>query len=311
MSTLSTLIGRSLRFVGALSPPLAARLALRAFFTTAPRIAVRDTDAATDLAARVRLLRVRGRLLTTYEWGTGERTVLLLHGWRGRASQFAPLIRELTYEGFRVVSFDAPAHGRSVGGRADIRDWVAAAEALHARYGQFRAIVGHSLGGLAALTVARSIAPTEFVAVVSGVGSPDPFMSAFARDFRLDARTAGRVKARFLARLGEDERSASLRYDAVLHPLPPGTELLVVHDIGDRRMPDTDARRLHEVHAERSRMLHTTGFGHTRILTSDTFLDAVTAVATGGLAALDDPSSDDRAELSGLELSSASHEHHG
>ncbi|WP_309104919.1 alpha/beta fold hydrolase [Microbacterium sp.] len=288
MPTLHTLVGRTLRSVARVSPALAGRLAIRAFFDTTPRIAVRDADAATDLAARRRTVRVRGRDITAYEWGTGEDAVLLVHGWRGRASQFAPLVRELVAERVRVIAFDAPAHGRSAGGPADIRDWIAAAEALHATDGPFRAIVGHSLGGLAALTVARSTVPVTRVTVVAATGSADPFVTEFAREFRLDARTEAHAKGRFHARLGEDEASMSSRYDAVANPLPPDTELLIVHDTGDRRMPDTDAARLHEAHGSRSRMLRTSGFGHTRILSSDALLDAVTAFATRGLDAVDD-----------------------
>ena len=63
---------------------------------------------------RERIL-LRGSEVVAYRWGRGERAVLLLHGWQGRASQFAPLVRELVAEGFRVTSFDAPAHGASGG----------------------------------------------------------------------------------------------------------------------------------------------------------------------------------------------------
>lgn len=292
MPALYTLLGRSLRTVAVLSPQIAGRLALRAFFVTTPRSPVRETDAITHHAADRTRLRVRGRDLAVYEWGSGDRTVLLIHGWRGRASQFAPLVRELVSEGHHVVSFDAPAHGASPGGPTDIRDWVAAAELLERLHGPFHAIVGHSLGALAALTVARTSLQTPRVAVVSGVGSPDPFITEFAREFRLNAATTAQVEARFHARLGEDRDSVSTRYDAVAHPLPPGTELLVVHDRGDRRMPDLDARRLHAAHDGRSGMLHTSGFGHSRVLSSDVALDALTAFVSGGLVGvdgLDDP----------------------
>lgn len=288
MPTITPLIGRSLRAVGVVSPALAGRIALRAFFMTTPRTAVRDADAATDLAARRMRILARDRELTGYEWGSGERTVLLIHGWRGRASQFAPLVRELVAEGFRVVSFDAPAHGRSSGGRTDMRDWLAAAEVLQQSHGPFHAVVGHSMGGLAALTLARSSMPIGLVAVISAVGHPDPYIEEFAKDFGLNDRTAAQVKARFHARLGEDAASASQRYDAVTHPLPAETELLVVHDRGDQRMPDTDATRLNAAHAGRSRMVRTSGFGHTRVLAAEATLDAVTAFVTGGLAAAAD-----------------------
>ena len=287
MPVLNSAVGRGVRAVATVSPGLAGRFALRAFFVTAPRIPVRDADTSTHHTARRATLVVRGRALTSYEWGSRERTVLLVHGWRGRASQLSPLVRELVAEGFHVVSFDAPAHGTSPGGPADIRDWVAATEALQRVHGPFHALVGHSLGALAALTAARSTVPTRRVAVVSGVGSPDPYLTQFGRDLGLDARTLTHVEARFLARLGEDRASASARYDAVTHLLPATTELLVVHDRGDRRMPDLDARRLHAAHGDRSRLVLTSGFGHTKVLSSDLALDALTAFVTGGLDAVD------------------------
>jgi pimeloyl-ACP methyl ester carboxylesterase len=293
MATPSTLIGRALRATATVSPKLAGRLALRAFFTASPRSRVRDADSATHHVALKTLIPVRGRALTAYTWavGPGTRqdspTVLLLHGWRGRASQFAPLVRELVADGVRVVSFDAPAHGASPGGPADIRDWVAAAEVLATVHGPFDALVGHSLGSLAALTAARSTVPTGRVAVVSGAGDPDALVTEFAREVGLDAATRANLETRFFARLGEDRASATGRYDAVTNPLPARTELLVIHDRNDRRLPDHDARRLHAAHSGRSCLVSTTGTGHTAVLSSDVALDALTAFVRGGLTAVD------------------------
>ena len=49
---------------------------------------------------------------------------MLSHGWDGRASQFSVLARDLIAEGYRVVSFDAPAHGASAGRRTYLVDWL-------------------------------------------------------------------------------------------------------------------------------------------------------------------------------------------
>ncbi|KJQ55470.1 alpha/beta fold hydrolase [Microbacterium sp. SA39] len=287
MSSLPALIARSIRATTVVSPAVAGNLAYRAFFSTGPRMPVRDRDDATHDDARHRDLTVRGMKVTGYEWGTGPRTVLLLHGWRGRASQFAPLVRELVFEGFRVVSFDAPAHGASKGRRTDIRDWVSLAEQLQAIHGPFAAIIGHSFGALAALTVARTTVPTPAVVTIAGAAAPAAFLDQFARDFRLDGATTEHLRARFRRRLRSDDAPVEERYDAAQHPLPAETALLVVHDRGDRRMPDADSLRLHAAHGDRSRLLRTEGFGHTRVLTADATLDAVVALVTGGLAAVD------------------------
>lgn len=287
MSSLPALVARSIRTTAAVSPALAGALALRVFFAARPRMRVRDWDATTHGEARHRHLTVRGIEVVGYEWGTGPRTVLLLHGWRGRASQFAPLVRELVFEGFRVVTFDAPAHGASKGRRTDVRDWVALAEELQTIHGPFTAIVGHSFGALAALAAARSSVASPAVVAIAGGAGPDAFIDEFVREFRLDRATAENMKARFRRRFGAAETTTGALSDAAQHPLPADTSLLVVHDRGDRRMPDADSLRLHTAHGERSRLLRTDGFGHTTVLSADATLDAVVAMVTGGPAAVD------------------------
>ncbi len=124
-------------------------------------------------------------------------------------------------------------------------------------------------------------------AAIAGAAGPDAFLAEFARELRLDPATTGRLTERFHRRLGLDRATVSARYDAARHPLPTETALLVVHDRDDRRMPDSDSLRLHEAHGERSRLLRTEGLGHTRVLSADATLDAVVALVTGGLEAVD------------------------
>lgn len=284
MPASARLILGGIRAAGAVSPRLAGRLALRLFFTTAPRMAVRDSDLATHRDAQRERIPIHGSEIAAYRWGRGERAVLLMHGWQGRASQFAPLVRELVAEGFRVVSFDAPAHGDSPGRSTDLRDWVTAAEQLQRGDGPFHAIVGHSFGGLAALTAARTTVPTPRVAVIAGASAPTAFLAEFSRTLRLEPAVAARFEQRFGARFGLDREGIAAAYDAEQNPLPSGTELLVVHDRADRRMPDADALRLHAAHAGRSHLLRTEGFGHNRVLQADPVLDAVVAFAGAGIA---------------------------
>lgn len=275
------------RFASRLSPDLAASLALRAFFQTQPRLPVRATDAATTAAAVREAIRVGGKEIETYRWGGGDDTVLLVHGWRGRASQFAPLVRELVAEGRHVVAFDAPGHGASAFARTDIRDWIGAIEELQRRHGRFPLIVGHSFGGLAALTAIRSGTTATRVATIASAGTPQVFIDQFAAMLALDPRTKASFEARFRARFGEDEASVRHRYDAVENPLPSAVELLALHDDADRQVPPAASAALVAAHGRRARLVRTHGLGHNRILSDDAVLDSVMAFATGGLARVD------------------------
>lgn len=287
MSASIAALRRSIRIAAAISPTIAARLALAAFFRPGPKMAVHERDAATDLAGHREYLHMHGRDVATYRWGAGERTVLVLHGWQGRASQLAPLVRELVAAGFTVVSFDAPAHGASDGRRADITDWLEASAELARRHGGFDAVVGHCFGGLAALAFARDDAAIRSVAVIAAAASPAAFLHEFSTMLELDDETRTRFEHLFYARLGETPATAITHYDAVAQPLPATTGLLVVHDREDRRMPDAGSLRLHDAHRGQSRLIRTTGLGHARLLSDDAVLDAIVVMTTGGVDAVD------------------------
>ncbi|UOE43291.1 alpha/beta fold hydrolase [Agromyces larvae] len=269
------------------SPVLAARVAQPLFTATRPPMRVRDGDRAVHAAARITRLRVRDRDALVYEWGHGAEVVLLAHGWRGRASQFGSIVRELRSDGYRVVAFDAPANGDAPGRRADIRDWLAVIEELQRRHGRFRAIVGHSFGAVAAHTAVREGVATGGVVAIAGMSAARFVVDAFAAGVGLGTPTADQLASRFARIVLGDDDARLRRFDDVANPLPSDVPLLLVHDRDDREVPVGEAVRVHEAHGERSRLVVTTGGGHNRVLGLDATLDAVNAFVAGGLDAVD------------------------
>ena len=282
-----TLAVSGLRAADRVSPALAGRLALPLFRQVRPALPVRPGDRAVHEHAVRGTITVRGRDIVTYAWGHGPETVLLVHGWRGRASQFGPIVRELRAEGYRVIAFDAPANGESAGRHTDIRDYLAAIDELQRRHGMFRLIVGHSFGALAALTAVREGTATRGVVAIAGMADARYLVDSFAARVGLGTASADVLAVEFTERVLPGVAEPYARFDAVTDPLPAGVPLLVVHDRGDREVAVGESLRLHEAHGERSRLVLTEGAGHSRVLGADATLDAVTAFATGGLAALD------------------------
>ena len=96
-----------------LAPNLAGRIARDIWFTVPPRLA------ATPLPDGGRSFEVEslGAVVRGHVWGDGP-VVYLVHGWGGRGSQLASFVEPLLVAGFRVVMFDAPAHGDSDHGPA-------------------------------------------------------------------------------------------------------------------------------------------------------------------------------------------------
>ena len=287
MNPATTLAIAGLRAADRVSPAIAGRLALPLFRQVRPALPVRPGDRAVHEHAERGTIAVRGRDIVTYAWGHGPETVLLVHGWRGRASQFGPIVRELRAEGYRVVAFDAPANGESAGRHTDIRDYLAAIDELQRRHGMFRLIVGHSFGALAALTAVREGTAARSVVAIAGMADARYLVDSFAARVGLGTASADVVAREFTERVLPGVAEPYARFDAVGDPLPAGVPLLVVHDRGDREVAVGESLRLHAAHGERSRLVLTDRAGHSRVLGADATLDAVTAFATGGLAELD------------------------
>lgn len=287
MSRALAAVAATVRAAERLSPDAAARLAMPLFMHVGSPLPVRPADRAIHDAARRSTLRVRGRDVVAYEWGSGSDTILLVHGWRGRAAQFAPIIRELRAEGFRLVAFDAPANGESGGRRTDIRDWMAAIEAMQSRHGRFHTVIGHSFGAMAARTaITEGVAAGALVAV-GGMADARYLVDVFASRVGIDRPSADALADRFARRILPHLADPWARFDGVATPLPERMPLLVVHDRTDREVAVAEAHRLHGAHGDRSRLVVTDGHGHNRVLGADAALDAITAFATAGPLGVD------------------------
>ncbi|MBK8857246.1 MAG: alpha/beta fold hydrolase [Opitutaceae bacterium] len=89
--------------------------------------------------------------LAAWQWGDDARPlVLLVHGWEGRGSQLGAFAAPLVSAGFKVVAFDAPAHGDSPGEETNIRLLTEALQTAVRLYGPLHAVIGHSWGAAGA-----------------------------------------------------------------------------------------------------------------------------------------------------------------
>lgn len=81
-----------------------------------------------------------------YQQGNGP-TVVLIHGLHSNLGSMVPIAQDLIQQGFKIVLFDAPAHGEAPGvetNPAQIRDVF---RKISSQLGEVHALVCHSLGG--------------------------------------------------------------------------------------------------------------------------------------------------------------------
>lgn len=99
--------------VSAVSPELAGAGAARLFLSTRRHPVPERDRAQLQSAHRWQLAADQGPL-AAWTWGPeGAPTIVLMHGWEGRASQLGLFALPLVAAGYRVVGLDGPGHGES------------------------------------------------------------------------------------------------------------------------------------------------------------------------------------------------------
>lgn len=262
------------RFIGAMtlvSPWLAAKFALLLFLTP-PRRAFDDVDLPILARAHRRRVPFRGGELQVFEWGTSGPAVMLLHGWGSHAARFGGFVQPLIDAGYRVIGFDAPAHGESTGKRSDLPQFRAALEAVLEECGPVEAIVAHSLGAAATVWWATENDPGQVRAVVL-VGMPrdTAFMvESFAEMLALTPAVRTHFAAHYHRAFGESHEVFSTLALAPRLGLPS----FIVHDRDDEVAPFPHALAFAEA-APHGRLFTTEGLHHSGLLRDPATIAAI------------------------------------
>lgn len=265
------LLGAGLGVLGWALPGQAARVAERLFLT--PRRHARP-EAERALLASARHLIVPGAgehaPLASWEWGDAGPRVLLVHGWEGRGAQLGPLVPALLEAGFRVVAFDAPAHGDSPGELASLVHFAAAIERVARAYGPLHAIVTHSMGGAAAAWAQRERPLAAATAMICPPSDVRDFTRKLTEALGLGEDVRLRVEERLTARLGVSPAALAVERVGPAMRQP----LLVIHDEDDREVSIRSGERIAASWPGAS-LMRTRGLGHRRILKDASVIEAV------------------------------------
>lgn len=244
------------------APALAARLAYTQL-TRPPRRVLSEQHLAIRKRARLQRLPVGMHKLAVYEWGHGP-TVLMVHGWGSHATHMSRMIAPLVDAGFRVVAFDAPAHGQSTGSSTDIVQFANAVAVVARHAGPLHAVIGHSFGAAMAVYAARDWGmATGRMVLISSFNHCNWFLQMFAQQIGLSAEVLNRMRQMLVRRYGG--RLNWRRMSVLDMARQAAFPMLFVHDEDDAEIPFDHSLAM--VAAIRDAQFEATrGLGHQRVV---------------------------------------------
>lgn len=253
--------------VGPVFPKWTGQLAYKIFGTPRWRAQHKRPDALI-LAARVVDFPFQNEIIKCYEWGdvSASKTVLLAHGWESRGTALRMYVPDLIERGYKIIAFDALAHGDSTGKRNNLLINAQTVAALSKHYNGFYAAIAHSFGCTSILyamefldktmTINRLVflaVPPRLLRIVENVfqmmALPDATQKAFIKI--IDTRSGHPIEETDVAKASETTKNNV-------------GKLLLIHDEYDEVTNFEAAKRV-EATWKNALLLITSGYGHFRI----------------------------------------------
>lgn len=204
--------------------------------------------------------------VTTYSWQddtvTCDKTLLFVHGWAGRGTQIAHYIKSLNTMGYRVVSFDAPAHGSSTGTQTSIFEFTDIVFELDKRYGPFDAAITHSVGGIVLMYAMSLGLDIKRVVCICPPISFDEISQNFQRILELPESIMKILVRKTYVSHGQTIRNA---VNALSNAKKMTSKALLIHDEDDNEFSWHDSEKITQAWPG-ARFIKTSGLGHRRIL---------------------------------------------
>jgi pimeloyl-ACP methyl ester carboxylesterase len=275
-TALASRVLKSLFSKGSLiAPDLAGSLAFRLF--NRPQPAQMSCERECDMArsgaeklAQANTFRVSsGKIdLQAYHFPTRRQrgTIILVHGWTSQASHLMALVAPLVDQGFGVIAFDFPAHGRSSGSETNIVECARALQLVASFFPAVHGVVAHSFGGpVTALALAGLHSGTlgfdvNKIALIASPNESAYVMRAFGDAIGLQSQAQSGFEAQFesLCECPLEDFTGTHYFSRINRPM------LVLHGDKDREIPHAHGSRYGEL--EQCDFVSLNGLGHRDIL---------------------------------------------
>lgn len=235
------------------------------FFST-PRIRARH-KVSDEIIERAKVFEFlyEKQILKGYEWGQGDRTILLVHGWESRGTALRTFVPDLVAQGYRVLAFDGPAHGNSGGKQTNLIHFAGAVRAAIRQAGKVHGIITHSFGGASTVFALSNLEPSIAVEKLVLIAVPDSMEKVLSE--AIQTMNVPKPAAAVFFKMVEQRLKQPLREANTSNAYQRLNiqETLLVYDRLDPIVPFEAGHRIYEKWASIS-FLISEGLGHYRMM---------------------------------------------
>ena len=243
-----------------LSPKLTAKIA-SILFLTPIRFKIPKKEIELSRLAKTKTIKFKNNKVQIYEWGVGKKAILLVHGWASRATQVAHLAVPLIKAGYKVYSFDAPAHGNSNGRHTHVLEFSDLIFRIKELHPEIESIIGHSMGGAACIYAITEGFIAKKCITIGSPSSAKWILKSFCNTLNVNSKLEKMIKDHLEAKFEKkiDDLSISNMVKSI------DTDGLIIHCEEDI---DSPVKSAHEIHKnwKNSKLVITKKLGHRRIL---------------------------------------------
>jgi len=265
------------RITESLSPELSGRLGYQLWLRP-----VRFKTPASEIeilaSAEIKFHEIKKHSIATFHWGKSGPIILLVHGWGGRGTQLGAFVKPLVEAGFQVLSFDAPAHGKSSARKTNLFEIADTITGLYKIYDNFDSVITHSFGGTCiAVAIQRGLKTRQVIAICppsTTIGLVDKF----CQTLQLSEKTHRMITKTIEAKFGKDiwQLTAMVNTVKTLHSESFGSAT-IIHDLNDMDIPWQEGQAVARAWNDAPFIL-TRGLGHRRILREKSVIDNVVEI---------------------------------
>lgn len=250
------------KFLQFFSLNLASRFAAKIFVSPIKyKIPRRELDMDRRSIQSKLLIPAINKSIMVYKDGDFDKKALLIHGWNGRGTQLVKFADELLKNEYSIISFDAPAHGKSNTKTTLMPEFIACILEIEKKYGPFEFAIGHSLGGMSLLNATKQGLQVKKIITIGSGDVIYNILTNFVNQLQLK-----NVIALKMQQLFENEYQLKMEVFSA-HNAAKNIQIpaLIVHCKNDYEVPYTCAENIVK-HLKNGELFSTTNLGHRKIL---------------------------------------------